>query len=78
MIFKKTGFQFFLIQDYRLEKFYWISNMCSTAKATPELQGFFLWRIFATWRQRKRARESNKGIFENFFKNFAISPEKKS
>jgi hypothetical protein len=52
--------------------------MCSTADATPELQGFFLWRIFATWRQRKRAGESNKGIFENFFKTFAISPEKKS
>jgi hypothetical protein len=52
--FFKHRFSVFLIQDYRIEKFYWISNMCSTAEATPELQGFFLWRIFATWRQRKK------------------------
>jgi hypothetical protein len=28
---------------------------------------FFLWRIFATWRQKKRAGESKKGNFGNFF-----------
>jgi hypothetical protein len=41
------------------------------------MQGNFLWQIFATWQQKKRAGESNKGIFEIFFKKFAISREKK-
>jgi hypothetical protein len=47
------------------------------------LQGFFLWQIFVTWRQKKGGGgggvvgESNKGTFENFLKPFAISPEKK-
>jgi hypothetical protein len=40
-------------------------------------QEFFLWQIFATWRQKKRAGESNKWIFENFLKKIAISREKK-
>jgi hypothetical protein len=40
-------------------------------------QGFFVCRNFATWRQREWAGESNKWIFENCFKNFAISQEKK-
>jgi hypothetical protein len=35
-----------------------------------------LGRIFATWRQEKRAGESNKGIFE-IFKKIAISKKKK-
>jgi hypothetical protein len=61
-IFFKNRFSVFLIQDYRLEKFYWISNMCSTAEATPELQGFFLWRFFATWRQKKGLANPTKGI----------------
>jgi hypothetical protein len=40
----------------------------------PYNQGFVLWRIFATWRQKKRggAGEFNKGDFEK--KNFKNSP----
>jgi hypothetical protein len=34
-------------------------------------------RVFFCDDKKKKADESNKGIFENFFKQFAISREKK-
>ncbi len=40
-------------------------------------QRFILWRIFATWQQKKRAGESNKGKFGNFNKNSPHFEEKK-
>ncbi len=33
---------------------------------SPKVQDFVLWRIFAAWRKKKRAGESNKGDFEIF------------
>jgi len=38
-----------------------------------EEQCFSSWRILATWRQKKGAGESNKGIFEILKKKIAIS-----
>jgi len=39
--------------------------------------GFFLWRIFVTWRHKKRAGESNKGIFLRIKKTKSPYLEKK-